>query len=174
MNRIRLVRSAQSSRRVGGQCQLTIIRQLQRPHSGRHTRQWRSHHRRHFQTLLQCPECTPGAPAAGGVDLRRVAGRTEQIDDLGIGDGVERSERVNKQEVLQGSWREEGVREGCSGLGIAVLGIVGRQKLLLVVVVAEILELVEVSAWSAAKDGKKTRARRTGHQTRSPQTGIPT
>lgn len=64
---------------------------------------------------------------------------------MSVGDRVKRGQGVDQEQILQRSWRKEGIRQGCRRVGVAVLGIVGRGEFLLVVVIAEVLELVQMS-----------------------------
>lgn len=68
--------------------QLTLLSQLQRPHSGRHTRQGTGNHLRDFQPMLERPKGTPRTTTASSVYLRRIRARAEQVDHFGVRDRV--------------------------------------------------------------------------------------
>ena len=69
---------------------LTLLRQLKRPHSSRHTRQRTGDHLRNLQTMLERPKCTPRSSAASRVYLRRVRVGAEQVHHLGVRNRVHR------------------------------------------------------------------------------------
>jgi hypothetical protein len=128
---------------------LTLLSQLQRPHSGRDTRQRTGNHLRDLQTMLERSECTPRSASTCSVYLRRVRVGAKQVHHLGVRDWVHRGECIDEKKVDEWARVEEGI--GKVIVGVAILGIVTRRPRLLVVVVTQALELVQVSAVSEPK-----------------------
>jgi hypothetical protein len=100
------------------------------------------------QSMAQRAEGAPRPTTAESIKHRRVG----LVDNERVGDRVERLKRIEQDQVFQRSWTEVRAGQRLRGSLHPKSGILRRHKLGLAVVVAELLELVQLVVAKLGRD----------------------